>query len=950
MSTNTENIVKKCEVVVDSTNNVQENHSKSSNTLKSVRKKIRNFTIRRKADEKLKSDDQNDNREKISDETLGKSKITLKKIFRKSSFKKFINNIQNFTNFTTNNAKNDRVPPINNYTWPPDSIPGVIGLRNHGNTCFMNAVLQCLSHTDILAEYFVLDQYKADLRKRNKINSRKFGTKGELTEQLALVLKALWTCKDASEYSTNFKEVVERYGAQFRSSTQHDAQEFLFWLLDKVHEDLNTAKQRKYKSIKNNYGRPDEVIAAETLANYMRCNNSFVQAVFRAQFRSSLTCPRCHKQSNTFDPFHCISVQLPQLSLQSVIVNVLYDNKTPTQVRMAIGVPQGSSVLSLREKIHLETDIDEKRMVLTEASTTGFGRLFCDSHPSSNIGKDENVLCIELPDKIEDSQIALCIMNVKVNENDEKNSFGSVFCMKINRDVTFSEFQKALLKQMSGVLKPEVFSYATPINEMFKIHLQEPSADPGTYLEEKFEHPLLTDMIDLALSVQPTDSGPLHIKLSLEWPEPEKYFIDMEDHFVEHESIAELKEKASESNELSLEQCLDHYTKAETLSAEDAWRCPQCQKYLPVVKTLGLWSLPDILVIHFKRFRQQQFKGSHASKLTTMVNFPLTGFDLSTWHLANGINGSSSVNSTLTRRLKPSKMGSLTKTNLNEDHRYDLYAVCYHQGDTLETGHYTAACKNPYDQQWYKFDDQRVSLIKNEEVSEKIINNEAYMLFYQRRKNGDNCDSSGASTSSSEHWVSKIAPAPVVTTKSATKVSTDEESSEDEFSEVIPADNKVTIQVEISSCSPSPEIAKLTSPVHFKDKNSNDVVSEIQKRSEESDKIEELMSQHTINNLLWNDANNNSNRHSDVGAITISDLLSMDRIDEISSTSLPKNYMLQDCEPIPRRIRGVSSCSKDTLLYIDQQGMLEDESLLENRAHWISPVTPHKLITVSPKN
>ena len=75
----------------------------------------------------------------------------------------------------------------------------------------------------------------------------------------------------------------------------------------------------------------DEVLAAESLANYTRSNNSFVMDVFQAQFRSSLTCPTCDKQSNTFDPFLCVSLPIPQKQLMPVFVTVLYIDQTPRQ-------------------------------------------------------------------------------------------------------------------------------------------------------------------------------------------------------------------------------------------------------------------------------------------------------------------------------------------------------------------------------------------------------------------------------------------------------------------------------------------------------------------------------------------------------------------------------------------------------------------------------------------
>lgn len=225
-------------------------------------------------------------------------------------------------------------------------VPAVCGLKNgppHANTCFMNAVIQCLSNTDLFAEYFVADFYKIDRKKHCKVNSRTGATRGEVTEQLAGLLKSLWSLRSHSDAASRFKHVVCKYGPQYQGSAQHDAQEFLLWLLDLIHEELNLSPRKPQKKsipvrlvLEPHFSLMCLIFSDQpslriddnnspncSLADHLRFNQSFIHDLFQSQLRSSLSCI-CGRQSTTVDPLLCFSISIPTCLMSSVLVNVTF--------------------------------------------------------------------------------------------------------------------------------------------------------------------------------------------------------------------------------------------------------------------------------------------------------------------------------------------------------------------------------------------------------------------------------------------------------------------------------------------------------------------------------------------------------------------------------------------------------------------------------------------------
>lgn len=132
------------------------------------------------------------------------------------------------------------------------------------------------------------------------------GMHGLIAKAFGLTIENLWTLVNQSFSPRLLKGQTGRFAPQFAGYGQHDTQEFIAFLLDGLHEDLNRIIKKPYIEKPDwKAGGGDRQLAElgkECWDGYKKRNDSVIVDLFQGQLQSTLVCPECSKVSAQFRP------------------------------------------------------------------------------------------------------------------------------------------------------------------------------------------------------------------------------------------------------------------------------------------------------------------------------------------------------------------------------------------------------------------------------------------------------------------------------------------------------------------------------------------------------------------------------------------------------------------------------------------------------------------------
>lgn len=611
---------------------------------------------------------------------------------------------------------------------PPKALgSGQVGFLNLGNTCFISAIFQALLCCPELIGYFFAPNFPWT-RDLNPLTSV---MQGKLAVEFYQLMCEYWSKKSSPDNTidlTNIHKMIAKVNKQLEDFSQHDAQEFLAFFLDALHEDLNKIIVRRYEPVPDWKGQPRAQYSKILDNLFLKRNKSMIADIFYGQYSSRIQCPtpECGHQSITCEPFNVLSLDMPStvsvINFDLYFIPFTYDQEIE---RLSLNCLDSESMESLiasviqqrpelggqhiKQMIYRSLTIRDRRPNWQKVTTgsvyySSSILTFCElaNERVSNVlfsGRDPSWLTTDSENQF---FLEVDIINNRMFDGIQRQ-------VLVPRDIT--RFEISLLVYMihrQAFINAGFFPRSINVDDFPALpkdveELIQDFSNFKSFAEKKGLPNLFEIMIsdggkELMCNTNFFDKSRTNIILV------QVYFNSKQSepapNFRKVKPVT-LTDMPYEHTVVSLKSCLENFIKPEVLDHDNMWYCSKCKEHKKATKDMAISRLPKVLIFHFKRFKKIYPDQSIFRKFQDQITFDLNGLDMSPY----------------------------IETKPQNEIMYDLFAVCNHFGN-VSNGHYIAVCQNPSSGEWTTFDDRFVRPTKAEDVSTK----NAYLLFYKKRQ------------------------------------------------------------------------------------------------------------------------------------------------------------------------------------------------------------------------